>query len=74
MASLNREILRELQRQNELLTNLAAAPAPAQEPEGSAPESGMMTDRDCLLICMADDVIGAVDRWNRSRRLAARGR
>lgn len=24
----------------------------------------MMTEYDCLLICMADDVLAAIDRWN----------
>lgn len=73
MEKVNKQILAELQGLRQLLANQDAPASTASAPEASA-DSGMMTDYDCMLICTSDDVLAAIDRWNRSRRTAARGR
>lgn len=52
--------------QNALLMRIAESGA-VSEPH-LVESTGMMTDRDCLLICMSDNVLEAIDRWNKSRK------
>jgi len=71
VGALNRQILEEMQRQRELIERLMgehASRQPEPAPEEEQRVAGLMTDYDCLLICTSDDVLGAIDRWNRSRK------
>jgi len=71
MDSTNIRILEELQELRRLMTvkaEVAAQPTLVTH----HPATRMMTEYDCLLICSSDDVLGAIDRWNKSRRILRR--
>lgn len=51
---------RLLAEQNALLLRIANANSLAEQESGD----GVMTDQDCLLICMADNILQAIDNWN----------
>jgi len=52
-------LLRELQSAQQLV--VTGMPEPVPTPAGK-----MMSEHDLLLIVMADDVLAAVNRWNKS--------
>lgn len=49
--------------QNALLTQMAGQEMPIIEPAHRA--GHMMTEYDLQLILLSDDIIGAIDQWNR---------
>lgn len=51
---------RLLAEQNALLSRIADASNMAVAERYDA----MMTDQDCLLICMSDNIMQAIDNWN----------
>lgn len=67
MASLNEEILSQLNTLCQLVREGTAAPTELRPPPQEN-TTALMTDYDCMIICAADDVLGAIDRWNRSRK------
>lgn len=58
-----RESNRLLSEQNALLMRIAENGTPQGELQ--AESQGLMTDRDLSLILMSDDILGAIDSWNR---------
>jgi hypothetical protein len=68
VGSLDNEILKELQLQRQLMEGIikaGSAAAAEVPPPAEVQTEGMMTDYDCLLICKADNIIEAIDRWNK---------
>lgn len=58
-----RESNRLLSDQNALLMRIAEQDLPQVEPPQRA--GHMMNEHDLQLILMSDDIIGAIDQWNR---------
>lgn len=59
-----------LKEQNRLLAEqnrlLRQAPTVEIGSKNSEERDGLMTERDLQLILMSDDVLAAIDRWNKS--------
>lgn len=71
MADMDRQILEELQALRRQMAGMTEAKTEVPAPVDEHP-ARLMSDYDCLLICMADDVSGAIDRWNRTAKARAR--
>jgi hypothetical protein len=68
---MHKTMLEAIQDQNRLLSEqnrlLREAAIIETSSKNINDRRGMMTEYDCQLICMSDDILAAIARWNTSR-------